>query len=65
MIKGKRLHDMMCSTSESYLALYVNKSVGDRLKQEIRKPRKIEFSKGAPKVIGDMIHQHLIKKGFI
>lgn len=64
MIKGKRLHDMMCSVSDTYLQLYANKSLGDKLKQELSRPNKIPFPDGV-KVVSDIIHEHLIKKGFV
>lgn len=65
MIKGKRLHDMMCSISDTYLPLYVEKSLGNKLAEMLRCGYKIEYNQDGYSLIKKVIDSHLIKKGFI
>ena len=64
MIKGRRLHDMMCSTSETYLPLYCEKSLRNRLINLIKVNGKIRYDEHGRYLLNSVIYQHLLEKGF-
>ena len=65
MMKGKRLHDMMCSISDIYFSLYCEKSLNDRLCGELKLRGKIPCNEEGYTLICNISRAHLIKKGFI
>ncbi len=65
MIKGKRLHNMMCSISDTYLPLYIEKSLGNKLAGMLRCEGNLKYNQEGYSLIKNTIHQHLTEKGFI
>ncbi len=66
MVKGKRLHDMMCSISDTYLSLYIEKSLSNKLEGLLRcKGVTFYYNQEGYSLLKNTIHQHLTEKGFI